>query len=156
MTKKKFISLLPLCIIISLFSACNQPESIEVNTTAKVEQVDANSTVSKESLEKSTPEHLENAISTENITETTQSIVSVIPENSEMEPDPYVGEYNCYDIHEPYLEIQKNEDNTYEIQIDIFRLLLLDDCVGHATAEVFNNQVYRYGNDRTHYLRRQR
>ena len=72
----------------------------------------------------------------------TQPVYEVVPtdiklheENSEMEPDPYMGEYNCYDIHEPYLEIQKNEDNTYEIQIDIFRLLLLDDCVGHATAE---------------------
>ena len=130
--KKKFL-LLILGIIISLFSACNQPESIEVNTTAKVEQVDANSTVSKESLEKSTPEHLENAISTENITETTQSIVSVIPENSEMELDPYVGEYNSYDINKPNLEIHKNEDGTYKVQIDIYRLLSLDDCVGNAT-----------------------
>lgn len=34
----------------------------------------------------------------------------------------YEGEYNSYDIDEPALEIKKNDDGTYQIQIDLFRL----------------------------------
>ena len=46
--------------------------------------------------------------------------------------DPYVGEYNAYDVDEPNLEIQKNDDGTYTIQIIMFRLAFLDDVVGRA------------------------
>ena len=49
-----------------------------------------------------------------------------------IETDPFVGEYNDYDVEEPNLEIQKNEDGTYLIQIGIFRLTTLDDCIGTA------------------------
>lgn len=45
--------------------------------------------------------------------------------------DPYVGEYNDYDTNEPNLMIQKNDDGTYSIQIGIFRLVQMDDCVGY-------------------------
>lgn len=45
--------------------------------------------------------------------------------------DPYVGEYNDYDTDEPNLIIQKNNDGTYLIQIGIFRLVQMDDCVGY-------------------------
>ncbi len=34
----------------------------------------------------------------------------------------YEGEYNSYDVNEPALEIKKNDDATYQIQIDLFRL----------------------------------
>ena len=34
----------------------------------------------------------------------------------------YEGEYNSYDVDEPALEIKKNDDGTYQIQIDLFRL----------------------------------
>ncbi len=34
----------------------------------------------------------------------------------------YEGEYNSYDVNEPALEIKKNDDGTYQIQIDLFRL----------------------------------
>lgn len=49
--------------------------------------------------------------------------------------DAYEGEYNDYDNDEPNLEIKKNDDGTYQIQIGIFRLIQLDDCVGNATDE---------------------
>ena len=49
--------------------------------------------------------------------------------------DPFVGEYNSYDVDEPDLEIQKNADGTYKIQIGIYRLISLDDCVGERTEE---------------------
>ncbi|MBE5962176.1 MAG: hypothetical protein E7256_12490 [Lachnospiraceae bacterium] len=54
---------------------------------------------------------------------------------AEMESDLYTGEYSAYDINEPMLEIQKNNDGTYKIQIGIYRLIQLDDCTGLATAE---------------------
>lgn len=49
--------------------------------------------------------------------------------------DSYEGEYNSYDVDEPMLEIKRNEDGTYAIQIGIYRLIQLDDCVGNATEE---------------------
>ena len=47
--------------------------------------------------------------------------------------DPWVGEYNDYDVNEPNLEIQKNEDGSYEIHIGVFRLLSLNDGHGVLT-----------------------
>ncbi len=42
----------------------------------------------------------------------------------------YEGVYNDYDVNEPALEIKKNNDGTYRIQIDLYRLFLLDDGIG--------------------------
>jgi len=47
----------------------------------------------------------------------------------------YEGEYNSYDVDEPALEIKKNDDETYQIQIDLFRLWGFDDGVGKITEE---------------------
>ena len=47
----------------------------------------------------------------------------------------YEGEYNSYDVNEPALEIKKNDDGTYQIQIDLFRLYLLDDGIGKVTED---------------------
>ena len=49
--------------------------------------------------------------------------------------DIYVGEYNDYDVDEPNLQIQKNVDGTYTIQIGIFRLALLNDGIGILTEK---------------------
>lgn len=54
---------------------------------------------------------------------------------SDTEADLYVGEYHDYDVDEPMLQIQKEEDGTYKIQIGIFRLIQLDQCVGYLTDE---------------------
>ena len=58
--------------------------------------------------------------------------------------EKYVGEYNSYDVDEPDLEIQRNEDDTYTIQIGIYRLVQLDKCVGEYTDEgiVFATDEY--------------
>ncbi len=56
-------------------------------------------------------------------------------ENSEEKKDIYVGEYNDYDIPEPNLEIQKNEDGTYTIQVGVFRTAWLEDGKGILTEE---------------------
>lgn len=47
--------------------------------------------------------------------------------------DNYVGEFNAYDTDEPGLEIQRNDDGTYQIQIGIYRLIQLDECIGEST-----------------------
>ena len=47
----------------------------------------------------------------------------------------YEGEYNSYDIDEPALEIKKNDDGTYQIQIDLFRLWSFYDDAGKVTEE---------------------
>lgn len=60
----------------------------------------------------------------------------------------YEGEYASYDTDEPMLYIQKNEDGTYFIQIGIYRLIQLDNCVGvdkgdrleFSTLELGENQ----------------
>lgn len=46
--------------------------------------------------------------------------------------DPYVGEYNDFDynISEPALEIEKNEDGSYEIEIGIYRVSTFQNCKG--------------------------
>ena len=47
----------------------------------------------------------------------------------------YEGEYNSYDVNEPALEIRKNDDATYQIQIDLFRLWGFYDGAGKITEE---------------------
>ena len=47
----------------------------------------------------------------------------------------YEGEYNSYDVNEPALEIKKNDDGTYQIQIDLFRLWGFYDGAGKMTEE---------------------
>ncbi|SFS04054.1 hypothetical protein [Anaeromicropila populeti] len=43
---------------------------------------------------------------------------------------PYVGEYNDFDFDEPNLEIEKNEDGSYEIEIGIYRITTFQNCKG--------------------------
>ena len=47
----------------------------------------------------------------------------------------YEGEYNSYDVNEPALEIKKNDDETYQIQIDLFRLWGFYDGAGKITED---------------------
>lgn len=47
--------------------------------------------------------------------------------------DLYSGVYCDYDVNEPSLVIQKNDDGTYEIQIGIYRLAYMEDGVGNIT-----------------------
>ena len=47
----------------------------------------------------------------------------------------YIGEYLDYDVNEPNLEIAKNEDGTYIVQIGIYRLTTLEDGIGELTED---------------------
>lgn len=68
--------------------------------------------------------------------------------NSGKNTDVYIGEYNDYDVNEPMLEIQKNDDETYKIQIGIFRLVQLYDCVGYAIEDEIQFSTTEWGDDR--------
>ena len=76
-----------------------------------------------------------------------------ITENTEsdaiesIDEDSYVGEYNSYDTDEPDLEIQKNWDGSYLVQIGMYRLAQLDDCEGKLTEQGLEFSTDEYGKD---------
>ena len=76
-----------------------------------------------------------------------------ITENTEsdaiesIDEDSYVGEYNSYDTDEPNLEIQKNWDGSYLVQIGMYRLAQLDDCEGKLTEQGLEFSTDEYGKD---------
>lgn len=78
-----------------------------------------------------------------------------ITENTEsdaiesIDEDSYVGEYNSYDTDEPDLEIQKNWDGSYLVQIGMYRLAQLDDCEGKLTEQGLEFSTDEYGKDFT-------
>jgi len=59
----------------------------------------------------------------------------------------YEGEYAAYDIDEPMLFIHKNEDETYSIQIGIYRLTQLDKCVGIVSGNGLEFSTTEWGED---------
>ncbi|OLA92384.1 MAG: hypothetical protein BHW44_02870 [Roseburia sp. 40_7] len=79
------------------------------------------------------PKEPDSRVNTEENTEsnTTENTESDASEN--IDEDSYVGEYNSYDTDEPNLEIQKNWDGSYLVQIGMYRLAQLDDCEGKLT-----------------------
>ena len=67
---------------------------------------------------------------------------------SEQAEASYEGEYNSFDTDEPNLQIQKNEDGTYNIEIGIYRITTLD-CTGKLTESgiEFKDEIWdAYGN----------
>ncbi|SFS04093.1 hypothetical protein [Anaeromicropila populeti] len=55
-------------------------------------------------------------------------------EDSFLDKDPFIGEYNDVDWDEPNLDIQKGKNGIYHIEIGIYRLYQFDCCGG-----VYNN-----------------
>ena len=82
---------------------------------------------------------------TEIPTDTEQPAATPAAENSNTEEltiagsysddDIYIGEYLDSDNNEPNLEIDKDDDGKYIVQIGIFRLTLLSDGIGELTAD---------------------
>ena len=56
-------------------------------------------------------------------------------EFSEEDDAKYIGEYLDSDVNEPNLEIAKDEDGKYIVQIGIYRLTSLEDGIGELTEE---------------------
>ncbi len=108
-----------LCFSIVFLSACSQQYVADNTIDFVTESADSNDNNIVET---------ETVYSIEDETEQQEIHTSELCEN-----DIYVGEYNDYDVNEPNLQIQKNEDGTYIVQIGIVRLVNLDDGVGVMT-----------------------
>lgn len=108
---KRFLLLCMSCFLLVSFSACGKTEKMnDESTVAGIEENTGNEEAPAENTEANANVPLDK------------------------DTDIYVGEYDSYDIYKP-LEIAKNEDGTYIIQIQIYPLITLYQCVGEATDE---------------------
>lgn len=110
---KRLLCVFLICSVLAAMTACGNSDSGDVVTAIPIEQEEQSEEVRSSSITDEKPDRTETVAA----------------------PDPYVGEYNDYDVNEPNLEIQRNEDGTYTIQIGIFRLAYLDDGVGKKAED---------------------
>lgn len=171
---RRILSLYVLCLILIFLSACGEvdgsnrvvltpqpPESrgllnnsVDVYVTS--EQQGDTSSIDESREEEENSSYDEEYISSDNDLNGTTENQVVKPENnvtessmnSDTSSDVYIGEYNDYDVNEPMLEIQKDNDETYKIQIRVFRLVQLYDCVGYATEDGIQFSTTELGDDR--------
>ena len=143
---KKIILSFILCLSIVLFSGCDRQNVEKENASLMADSSEGSQETAKEGDREVKVPIAEPMTNTEvsgngNSGETVYAREedSYWPddskENSEEKKDIYVGEYNDYDIPEPNLEIQKNEDGTYTIQVGVFRTAWLEDGKGILTEE---------------------
>lgn len=143
---KKIILSFILCLSIVLFSGCDRQNVEKENASLMVDSSESSQETAEEGDREAKVPIAEPMTNTEvsgngNSGETVYAREedSYWPddskENSEEKKDIYVGEYNDYDIPEPNLEIQKNEDGTYTIQVGVFRTAWLEDGKGILTEE---------------------
>ena len=143
---KKIILSFILCLSIVLFSGCGQQNVEKENASLMVDSSESSQETAEEGDREAKVPIAEPMTNTEvsgngNSGETVyareedSSWPDDSKENSEEKKDIYVGEYNDYDIPEPNLEIQKNEDGTYTIQVGVFRTAWLEDGKGILTEE---------------------
>lgn len=127
---RRFLVICISTIMLFSLSACEKKVDEGTNTVTELNEM--------------TDDNIENveSVSVENVTEASekksdnsQEVTEKVDENSDSNEEQYVGEYNAYDIDEPGLEIQQNDDGTYKIQIGIYRLIQLDECVGERTEK---------------------
>ncbi len=111
----------------------------ESSSVAKEHMTEVTRTETETLLETQTPESQKEMPDLTGNTESEHTSSVDLPQ--ETASDIYVGEYNDYDMNEPNLEIQKNEDGTYWIQIGIFRLVFLDDGIGKLVENKIEFQV---------------
>jgi len=119
-----------LCVLLFSFAGCGNTESVD-ETGAVEENItqedSSNDTISEDVSE----ELLEQEV---NAAETEEEITT----------DIYVGQYNDYEVDEPFLQIQKNDDGTYTIQVGVYRLIQLD-CVGNLTEDGIEFTTVEFG-----------
>ena len=143
---KKIILSFMLCLSIVLFSGCDRQNVEKENASLMADSSESSQETAEEGDREAKVPIAEPMTNTEvsgngNSGETVyareedSSWPDDSKENSEEKKDIYVGEYNDYDIPEPNLEIQKNEDGTYTIQVGVFRTAWLEDGKGILTEE---------------------
>ena len=107
----------------------SSPASEELNEELLTEEIEQGSSSVNNSQETAELPQTETTVEN-NTAESTQTMQTQLTQD--IIEDLFVGEYNSFDMDEPSLEIQKNEDGTYWIQIGVFRLVSLDDGKGIA------------------------
>lgn len=68
-------------------------------------------------------------------------------EQEKIAENHFEGVYAAYDINEPMLFVQKNEGGTYSIQIGIYRLVQLDNCVGVENGNGLDFSTTEWGEE---------
>ena len=128
---KKNIWVLLMCFSLGSMAACNSNEVVQ--RTALLEE---NSTEDEEAEEASDSEEQEEKDGDDN-SDSKEDGKNGEEDDAEVDASAakYVGEYNSYDIDEPELEIEQQDDGSFKIQIGIFRLIQLYHCVGELTDE---------------------
>jgi len=60
----------------------------------------------------------------------------------------YEGEYVACDTDEPMLQVRENEDGTYLIQVGIYRVVQLDNCIGIENGNRIDFTTTEWGEDK--------
>ena len=146
---KKVTWILAFAVVMCILSSCGQTknsENTQTNVISRTTKInDDSSEVEETQSDDASASANTNPINGHK--EDEQSVINEVPETQndnieeeqattdEAKPDLYEGEYSDYDVNEPSLEIKKNNDETYQIQIKIYRLFYLDDGVGKVTEK---------------------
>ena len=146
---KKVTWILAFAVVMCILSSCGQTknsENTQTNVICRTTEInDDSSEVEETQSDDASASANTNPINGHK--EDEQSVINEVPETQndnieeeqsttdEAKPDLYEGEYSDYDVNEPSLEIKKNNDETYQIQIKIYRLFYLDDGVGKVTEK---------------------
>ena len=146
---KKVTWILAFAVVMCILSSCGQTknsENTQTNVISRTTEInDDSSEVEDTQSDDASASANTNPINGHK--EDEQSVINEVPETQndnieeeqsttdEAKPDLYEGEYSDYDVNEPSLEIKKNNDETYQIQIKIYRLFYLDDGVGKVTEK---------------------
>lgn len=136
-------------VVMCILSSCGQTknsENTQTNVISRTTEInDDSSEVEETQSDDASASANTNPINGHK--EDEQSVINEVPETQndnieeeqsttdEAKPDLYEGEYSDYDVNEPSLEIKKNNDETYQIQVKIYRLFYLDDGVGKVTEK---------------------
>ena len=132
--KKNVVGLIGILIVMSLTACSNESEESEKDTTSDIRQ-----TSPFEMHESEQSAAAEEIPETESQTEMTQIL------------EIYEGEYTGNTINDPDydgLEIQKNEDDTYGIQVKIPFLTRLYECTGYQSENIILFSTSEWGTDK--------
>ena len=122
--KKRFLVLM--CVGILVLCGCVNENSNEITDLDS-----ANMSIADDQVEDEVTDQEEN----QTTEQTANQVADPETETNIVDDSEYIGEYLDYDCNEPNLEIAKETDGKYIVQIGIFRLTTLDDGVGELTPE---------------------
>lgn len=142
---KRFLLICMSCVMLFSISACGKTEKADDNSVSvKTElnkvtdkQQDKQEKKKTANVTKEMKESNSESEEEENISKPEEDHTLAENADSNKEIDPYVGEYDSDELSECgyTLEIEKNNDETYHIQIGIYYVVKLYQCEGKQTEE---------------------